>query len=388
VLITSCVLTNRCQHTVHFVTPNTDGDEEELDYDVSVEVDDNVEARKIIDEPSETAEAQQQHLEQSYHHSIRVSDGLLPTDFDPSTIENVSITAFDNTSDLPSIHDVLSSHISPTLTAPQSDHNNPVHLRRTASASEIFQSATISGWHASPTSNPRSSPHATKKSPLESIHNLSPFANSTFSPNSSLNLRWPVSNAYEASLLHHYLVYCTNWIDVCDSRHHFEKEVPKRAARFPVIINGILGLSARHLWLMGKAEEDHSQPYVDQCLQALIVALEDPLAHWDENFLVAVILLRLHEEMGDADEQCHHFGKLGSCLRYRIISPSRVSRCPLTLQRSSPGFRKSYYSSIFWLTEGLQVPPASSTVFPPSLPTAASANPLHGSLSANTYMSA
>jgi hypothetical protein len=59
---------------------------------------------------------------------------------------------------------------------------------------------------------------------------------------------------------------------------------------------------------MGKAAEDHSQPYVDQCLQALIVALEDPLAHWDENFLVAVILLRLHEEMGDADEQCHHFG--------------------------------------------------------------------------------
>ncbi|KAF2031745.1 hypothetical protein EK21DRAFT_62618, partial [Setomelanomma holmii] len=128
------------------------------------------------------------------------------------------------------------------------------------------------------------------------------------SPNSSLHLRWPVTNAYEASLIHHYIVYCTNWIDVCDARRHFEKEVPKRAAHFPVILNGILGLAARHLWLMGKAPEDHSQPYVDQCLQALIVALGDPLAHWDENFLVAVILLRLHEEMGDADEQCHHFG--------------------------------------------------------------------------------
>ncbi|KAF2255270.1 hypothetical protein BU26DRAFT_417197, partial [Trematosphaeria pertusa] len=119
---------------------------------------------------------------------------------------------------------------------------------------------------------------------------------------------WPVSNPYEARLLHHFIVHCTNWIDVCDPRRHFEKEVPKRAAQFPVILNGILGLSARHLWLMGKVEEDHSQTYVDQCLQALIVALEDPLAHWDENFLVAVILLRLHEEMGDADEQCHHFG--------------------------------------------------------------------------------
>lgn len=62
---------------------------------------------------------------------------------------------------------------------------------------------------------------------------------------------------------------------------------------------------------MGKAMEDQSQQYVDRCLNALIVALEDPLAHWDENFLVAVILLRLHEEMGDADEQCHHFGASG-----------------------------------------------------------------------------
>jgi hypothetical protein len=155
---------------------------------------------------------------------------------------------------------------------------------------------------------PVPAPHVHKKSPLESIHSISPFANSTFSPNSSFNLRWPVTNAYEASLLHHYIIHCTNWIDVCDSRRHFEREVPKRAAHFPVILNGILGLAARHLWLMGKAAEDHSQPYVDQCLQALIVALEDPLAHWDENFLVAVILLRLHEEMGDADEQCHHFG--------------------------------------------------------------------------------
>ncbi|KAF2702880.1 hypothetical protein K504DRAFT_520871, partial [Pleomassaria siparia CBS 279.74] len=129
-----------------------------------------------------------------------------------------------------------------------------------------------------------------------------------FTPNTSINLRWPINNADEAGFLHHYLVYCTGWIDVCDPRRHFEKEVPRRAAHFPVILNGILGLSARHLWLMGKADVDHSQPYTDQCLHALIVGLEDPLAHWDENFLVAVILMRLHEEMGDSDEQCHHFG--------------------------------------------------------------------------------
>jgi hypothetical protein len=107
---------------------------------------------------------------------------------------------------------------------------------------------------------------------------------------------------------------------VCDSRRHVEKVVPKRAAHFPVILNGILGLDARHLWLMGGALEDHLQPYVDQCLQALLVALEDPLAHWVENVFVAVILLRLHEKMGASDEQCHHFDKLVSSGRYLVTT--------------------------------------------------------------------
>lgn len=122
--------------------------------------------------------------------------------------------------------------------------------------------------------------------------NISPFSSTAFSPSSSLPLKWPVTNAWEAKLLHHFIVHCCPWIDVCDSRCHFEKEVPRRAAHFPVILNGILGLASRHLWLTSRVPEDHSQPYIDSCLQALIVILEDPLAHWDENFLVAVSVTR------------------------------------------------------------------------------------------------
>jgi hypothetical protein len=307
-LVVLRAFTNR-NYAVHFVTPNTDGDEEELD---AVQEDETGRfqgtAVKKSGESSSSQQQQQAEIHQQ-HYDINVDDASLPAEYTNVPYPNTSIPGLDETSELPSITDVLNSHISPTYTAQRSDHNSIAQLRRNASASEVLAGGSIAGWHASPTSNPRSSPHITKKSPLDSFHSISPFANSTFSPNSSLNLRWPVSNAYEASLLHHYVVYCTNWIDVCDSRRHFEKEVPKRAAHFPVILHGILGLAARHLWLMGKTGEDHSQGYVDQCLQALIVALEDPLAHWDENFLVAVILLRLHEEMGDADEQCHHFGK-------------------------------------------------------------------------------
>ncbi|KAH6612535.1 hypothetical protein C7974DRAFT_418482 [Boeremia exigua] len=239
---------------------------------------------------------------------------------DQSPFSSIAVPVFSE-NDLPSIHDVLSrtatlDNISTVekFQVPHTGRNESFarndSLRRTDSLSEILH--TTGAWHNSPGSNPRASasPHILKKSPLDSINNISPYNSTTFpqSPSSALTPKWPVSNAYEARLIHHYIIHCTGWIDVCDPRCHFAKEVPKRAAHFPVILNGILGLAARHLWLMGKEPEDHSQPYVDQCLNALILALEDPLAHWDENFLVAVILLRLHEEMGDVDDQTHHFG--------------------------------------------------------------------------------
>lgn len=295
---------------MHFVAPNTDGDEDDL-----VEVAEGEEeaaaegpSLETSEEQSEPSVRQQQDHGHSYHLSAETIDNSSLTAYSEPTYGSVSIPSFDSTSDIPAIRDTLSNDITPAYIAPNSEHNAISQLKRTTSASDVLSASSFTGWHAGPTSNPRSSPLITKKSPLESIHNISPFANSTFSPNSSLSLCWPTTNAYEASLLHHYIVHCTGWIDVCDPKRHFEKEVPRRAVHFPIILNGILGLAARHVWLMGKVAVDHSQPYVDQCLQALIVALEDPLAHWDENFLVAVILLRLHEEMGDADEQCHHLG--------------------------------------------------------------------------------
>ncbi|KAH7402073.1 hypothetical protein DE146DRAFT_787802 [Phaeosphaeria sp. MPI-PUGE-AT-0046c] len=293
--------------SLHFVTPNTDGDEQPTDFDAADEIEADIETNNVPRLANERSGSLQSPLEQDFSHDIDNNDGSLSTDY-IHTEYGVSLSTYGSTTDLSSTQEVVDNQATTSYTIKDSEYNVTSQLRRTASANDVFSSTGIAGWHASPTSNPHSSPSVPKKSPFESIHNISPFANSTFSPNSSINLKWPVSSAYEASLMHHYIVYCTGWIDVCDSRHHFEKEVPKRAAHFPVILHGILGLAARHLWLMGKVMEDHSQHYVDQCLNALIVALEDPLAHWDENFLVAVILLRLHEEMGDADEQCHHFG--------------------------------------------------------------------------------
>lgn len=298
------------------MTPNTDGDEEDFDFDTS--------ATLILPaEPETTAQASDETSENLQQQVNKLTEEFSIDDLGAYQEEvqftDITVSTFEN-NDLPSIHDVLSSGLTPTgiaasgTTPPittRTDSRTAIQRKRTISSSADHRPSTVA-WRASPTSIPRASqsPNVLKKSPLGSNNNnISPYNSSAFSPSSALNLKWPVNNSYEARLFHHYIVYCTDWIDVADSRRHFEKEVPKRAAHFPVILNGILGLAARHLWLMGKVEEDWSQTYVDQCLQALIVALEDPLAHWDENFLVAVILLRLHEEMGETDEQCHHFGK-------------------------------------------------------------------------------
>lgn len=301
---------------VQFFAPNTDGDDGVGSVEAEVQSDSN-KPETASDKSTENS-ANAASIGRTFAADAAVTDLALSYN-NLSPFSSISVPVFGE-NDLPSIHDVLSRTVTLDKIPPANNfqapdlgrhdsfgRNNP--FGRNDSISGVLQKT--SAWPNNPRPNPQtqSSPYVFKKSPLDSVSNVSPYNSTTFpqSP-SAFEPRWPVNNAYEARLFHHYIIHCTPWIDVCDPRCHFAKEVPKRAAQFPVILHGILGLAARHLWLMGKESEDYSQPWVDKCLNALIVALEDPLAHWDENFLVAVILLRLHEEMGDADEQCHHFG--------------------------------------------------------------------------------
>ncbi|KAF3031861.1 hypothetical protein E8E11_002239, partial [Didymella keratinophila] len=269
--------------SLHFFAPNTDGDDEVVPVEAETQVD-STEPETLSDKS--TGISRNVTSTNSTFVAGTAAVDLALSYNDRSPFSSISVPVFSE-NDLPSIHDVLSrtatlDNISPAdnFQAPNLERHDSFgrndSLGHNDSISCILQKT--SAWPNSPGSNPRasSSPHVFKKSPLDSVNNISPYNSTTFpqSP-SALAPKWPVSNAYEARLFHHYIIHC---------------------------------LAARHLWLMGKEPEDHSQPWVDKCLNALIVALEDPLAHWDENFLVAVILLRLHEEMGDADEQCHHFG--------------------------------------------------------------------------------
>ncbi|KAI1458889.1 hypothetical protein F4805DRAFT_456283 [Annulohypoxylon moriforme] len=249
--------------TLKFLPPNAEDDEDvsssgSEEYPSSAHQDANIESNDSI--LSLASADRRRSLSYSEQHGASGSTGYFSTVLDSPT--NV-------TSELPESHDIIGISAS------------------------AFSSFSPNGSLGHPAIQP--------DSPLVTTH-------SPFSQTSHFSSRWPVKNKHEARLFHHYIVHCSPWIDICDPKCHFAKEVPKRAAHFPVILNGVLALAARHLFITGILEEDLSEPYVSDSLHTLIVALEDPLAHWDENFLAAVILLRLHEEIGEIDERCHHLG--------------------------------------------------------------------------------
>jgi hypothetical protein len=281
---------------VRFVAPNTEGDEEALEF----------EPEESASEESGSAAFQQQQkpTDDTFDHVFASSypgrtsfAGLHRTDSQISVSQDIP-TLLESPTDgaplLPPIHDILTSSHNRTNSGTVTEHSEPYFTSdRSISGFGDGSGPTFSNTHSNsvqlPETNTTGSIGSIHLSPPQDI--ISPFSASALSPNTALNLRWPVNNAWEARLFHHFIAYCTPWIDVCDARRHFGKEVPKRAVHFPVILHGLLGVAARHLWLLGKTSEDHSEPYIDCCLQPLIVALEDPLAHWDENFLVAVCTL-------------------------------------------------------------------------------------------------
>lgn len=59
--------------------------------------------------------------------------------------------------------------------------------------------------------------------------------------------------------------------------------------------------------MVANVEDDESPKYADKCLQVLIKAMDDPFAHWDENLLAAVVIMRLHEELSHGERERNPF---------------------------------------------------------------------------------
>ncbi|CZT11165.1 uncharacterized protein RCO7_09899 [Rhynchosporium graminicola] len=132
------------------------------------------------------------------------------------------------------------------------------------------------------------------------------------------NSAWPIKDAAEARLFEHYVLDLARWLDLCDPQGHFQYEVPKRAAKCPVLLKAILALSARQLTLTKRETESNeiaaNQHYGD-CIQLLIPVI----TRADENIFAALIILRVFEEIdvfeSDGTQGLAHIAGIQSFVR-------------------------------------------------------------------------
>ncbi len=111
--------------------------------------------------------------------------------------------------------------------------------------------------------------------------------------------------------------YLPNQFDLCDPDRHFALVVPQRARECPALLNAIYTASARHLCRLDQYKKDNVITYLDKCLPDLqmetaieyhsrcVSVSDDPEAIYDENLLLASIILRFYEEVDGRFAQSH-----------------------------------------------------------------------------------
>jgi hypothetical protein len=77
-----------------------------------------------------------------------------------------------------------------------------------------------------------------------------------------------------------------------------------------MVLQAILALSARHDAILANDSDWEASAYHGQCLQLLIAALDQAETSCDENMLIAVVILRIYEELETTTDQQFHL--LGS----------------------------------------------------------------------------
>ncbi|OQD81555.1 hypothetical protein PENANT_c026G05065 [Penicillium antarcticum] len=116
----------------------------------------------------------------------------------------------------------------------------------------------------------------------------------------------------EASLMRYFTQKIAPWADICDIQSHFSTAVPERALQNSMVLKAILALSARHDAILAGDSDLEASGYHGQCLELLIAALDQAETNCDENMLIAVVTLRIYEELeNNTDQQFHLLGSNG-----------------------------------------------------------------------------
>ncbi|KAJ5545259.1 hypothetical protein N7535_006357 [Penicillium sp. DV-2018c] len=113
----------------------------------------------------------------------------------------------------------------------------------------------------------------------------------------------------EAYLIRSYIQKIAAVADICEPRAYFSTELPRRALEEPMLLKALLALAARHDAILTNGDESEASIFHGECLQLLIVALNQPEEDYDDNLLATVVVLRFYEELErTTDTKCHLFG--------------------------------------------------------------------------------
>ncbi|KAJ5223916.1 hypothetical protein N7468_008458 [Penicillium chermesinum] len=132
-------------------------------------------------------------------------------------------------------------------------------------------------------------------------------------------------------------------VDICDPQCHFATVVPQRALQVPLVLKAVLALAARHDAIMNEKGHWEASAYHGECLELLIDALSLPEPTYDDNMLVAVVILRMYEELDNTQDGKFHL--LGSNRLINMMSRS-VPSGGLAEAVSWQFMRQAIYSSV------------------------------------------
>ncbi|KAL4921465.1 hypothetical protein BDW62DRAFT_174744 [Aspergillus aurantiobrunneus] len=178
---------------------------------------------------------------------------------------------------------------------------NHGHVLAQLAGSSPDERRTISSISISP--KPASGP-----SPLPSVSTWADFSPPTSSLSPHQSSTTPMTTR-EASLLRTFIQTLSPRFDVCDQHSHFSTEVPRRALQVPMVLKAVLALASRHAAIMSGSNDWEASEYHSQCIELLLRALSQAKGSYDDNLLITVVILRVHEELERAtDEKCHWLG--------------------------------------------------------------------------------
>jgi len=175
---------------------------------------------------------------------------------------------------------------------------------------------------------------------------------------------WPLTNPEDARLFRHFIEKLAVWLDLCDPYHTFEITVPQMARNFPVLLNAIFALSARHLGQTHNSNDGRKKRYnqlADTHNEACINIMKDLLMSknqsvWTEHLFAATIILQVMEEMnaglrdGDDDNDVHedqeavkrgHLPGMYRFVRERSFEPGTLGAASFWV-----GLRQEIYSAV------------------------------------------